>query len=58
MEADSDWQDQNPQSSNNFRISKFKSYILQRLTLKKKFKYKNVIKMKNKPDPALVGGSY
>jgi hypothetical protein len=24
----------------------------------KKFKYKNVIKMKNKPDAALVGGSY
>jgi hypothetical protein len=24
----------------------------------KKFKYENVIKMKNKPDPALVGGSY
>jgi hypothetical protein len=23
-----------------------------------KFKYKNVIKMKNKPDPALLGGSY
>jgi hypothetical protein len=24
----------------------------------KKFKYKNVIKMKNKPYPALLGGSY
>jgi hypothetical protein len=35
----------------------FKSYILRRSTLKK-FKYENVIKMKNKPDPALVGGSY
>jgi hypothetical protein len=23
-----------------------------------KFKYENVIKMKNKPDPALLGGSY
>jgi hypothetical protein len=23
-----------------------------------KFKYENIIKMKNKPDPALVGGSY
>jgi hypothetical protein len=26
--------------------------------LKKKFKYENVIKMKNKPYPALLGGSY
>jgi hypothetical protein len=57
MEADSDRQDQNPQSSNNFRISKFKSYILQRSTFLK-LKYENVIKRKNKPDPALVGGSY
>jgi hypothetical protein len=26
--------------------------------LSKKFKYENVIKMKNKPYPALLGGSY
>jgi hypothetical protein len=26
--------------------------------LLKKFKYEKVIKMKNKPDPALAGGSY
>jgi hypothetical protein len=46
---------ENPQSSNNFRISKFKSNILRRSTF---LKFKYVIKMKNKPDPALSGGSY
>jgi hypothetical protein len=42
---------------NNFRISKYKSYILRRLTFYK-FKYENFIKIKNKPDPDLSGGSY
>jgi hypothetical protein len=60
MEADSDQQDQIPQSSNNFRISSSSSSnpIYCKGQLFKKFKHENVIKMKNKPDPALVGGSY
>jgi hypothetical protein len=29
-----------------------------KVNFKKKFKYENVIKMKNKPDPAISGGSH
>jgi hypothetical protein len=66
MEADSDWQDQNsaknPQNGNNFRISNYSicnSYILcYEGKLSNKFKYENVIKMKNKPDPALSQSLY
>jgi hypothetical protein len=36
----------------------FQDQQAQILSIKKKFKYENIIKKKNKPDPALVGGSY
>jgi hypothetical protein len=47
----------NPSKGNNSRISRFKSYILTIPTFKK-FKYKDLFKIKNKPDPALSGNSY
>jgi hypothetical protein len=61
MEADSDRQDQNVRkilkavtisgsASSNPRYCEGKLY--------QKFKYGNIIKMKNKPDPAVLGGSY
>jgi hypothetical protein len=61
MEADSDRQDQNVQKilkavTNSGSASKNPVYCEGQLF--KKFKYENVIKMKNKPDPALLGDSY
>jgi hypothetical protein len=61
MEADSDRQDQNV-----WKILKAVTIpgsaslnpIYCEGQLLKKFKYENVIKMKNKPYPALLGGSY
>jgi hypothetical protein len=47
---------ENPSNGNNSRISRFKSYILTKLF--KKFKYEDLFKIKNKPDPALLGNSY
>jgi hypothetical protein len=49
---------ENPSNGNNSKISRFKYYILTIQTLKKKFKYEDLFKMKNKPDPALLGTSY
>jgi hypothetical protein len=48
---------ENPPNSNNSRISSSKSSIL---TMAKflKFKCENLIKLKNKPDPAILGTSY
>jgi hypothetical protein len=40
---------ENPSNGNNFKISSFKSKQCQ---LFKKFKYENVNKIKNKPEPA------
>jgi hypothetical protein len=48
---------ENPSNGNNSKISSFKSYILTRPTLKK-FKYEDLLEIKNKPDPALLGTSY
>jgi hypothetical protein len=44
-------------NGNNSRISRFKSYILTIPTFLK-FKYEDLFKIKNKPDPALLGTSY
>jgi hypothetical protein len=61
MEADSDRQDQNVLK--NLKLYQFQGQQLQllhttKVNLFKKFKYKNVIKMKNKPDPVLLRSSY
>jgi hypothetical protein len=48
---------ENPPKGNNSRISSSKSSILP-ITILKKCKYENLIKIKNKPDPALFGTSY
>jgi hypothetical protein len=61
MEADSDWQDQNVQKilkAVTISGSASTTPIYYKSQLFKKFQYKNVIKMKNKPDPALSGSSY
>jgi hypothetical protein len=62
MEADSDRQDQNVQKFLKAVRSPGSSASTNPIYceghLFKKFKYKNVIKMKNKPDPAHSGGSY
>jgi hypothetical protein len=57
MEADSDRQDQNPQAVTILGSASSNPKYCEGQLLNK-FKYENVIKMKNKPDPALVGGSY
>jgi hypothetical protein len=57
MEADSDRQDQNVRKILNAG-SASTNPIYTEGQLFQTFKYKNVIKMKNKPDPALLGGSY
>jgi hypothetical protein len=61
MEGDSDRQDHNVRKIlNAVTISRSASTnpIYCEGQLFYKFKYENVIKMKNKPDPALLGGSY
>jgi hypothetical protein len=61
MEADSDRQDQNVRKilkAVTISGSASSNPIYCEGQLLKKFKYENVIKMKNKPDPALLGGSY
>jgi hypothetical protein len=61
MEADSDRQDQNVRKilkAVTISGSASSNPIYCKGQLFQKFKYKNVIKMKNKPDPALLGGSY
>jgi hypothetical protein len=61
MEADSDRQDQNVRKilkAVTISGSASSNPIYCEGQLFKKFKYENVIKIKNKPDPALVGGSY
>jgi hypothetical protein len=61
MEADSDRQDQNGRKIlKAVTISGTASLnpIYCEGKLFQKFRYENVIKMKNKPDPALLGGSY
>jgi hypothetical protein len=45
---------ENPLNGNISRISRFKSYILTIQTSK----YEDLFKIKNKPDPALLGTSY
>jgi hypothetical protein len=47
---------ENRSNGNYSRISRVKSYILTIPTLKK-FKYEDLFKIKNKPDPALLGNS-
>jgi hypothetical protein len=61
MEADSARQDQNVQKilkAVTISGSASLNPIYCEGTLFQKFKYENVIQMKNKPDPALLGGSY
>jgi hypothetical protein len=61
MEADSERQDQNGRKNLKavtISRSAYSNPIYCEGQLFKKFKYENVIKMKNKPAPALVGGSY
>jgi hypothetical protein len=61
MEADSDRQYENEQKilkAVTISVSASSNPIYCEGQLFKKFKYENVIKMKNKPNPALVGGSY
>jgi hypothetical protein len=61
MEADSDRQDQNVRKilkAVTISGSASSNPIYCEGQLFQKFKYENVIKMKNKPDPALLGGSY
>jgi hypothetical protein len=61
MEADSGRQDQNVQKilkAVTISGSASSNPIYCGGQLFKKFKYQNIIKMKNKPDLALVGGSY
>jgi hypothetical protein len=61
MEADSDRQDQNVQKIHKavtISGSARSNSTFCRGQLFQKFKYENVIKRKNKPDPALFGGSY
>jgi hypothetical protein len=61
MEADSDRQDQDVQKilkAVTISGSSSSNRIYCEGQLFQKFKYENVIKMKNKPDPALLGGSY
>jgi hypothetical protein len=61
MEADSDRQDQNGRKilkAVTISGSASSNLIYCESQLFKKFKYENVIKMKNKPDLVLVGGSY
>jgi hypothetical protein len=48
---------ENPLNGNNSRIRRFKSYILTIPTIFK-FKYEGLFKIKNKPDPAILGTSY
>jgi hypothetical protein len=47
----------NPSNGNNSRIGSSKSYILT-IPIFSKLKYEDLFKMKNKPDPALLGTSY
>jgi hypothetical protein len=61
MEADSDRQDQNVRiilKAVTISGSASSNPIYSEGKLFQKFKYENVIKLKNKPDPALLGGSY
>jgi hypothetical protein len=61
MEADSDRQDQNVRKilkAVTISGSASSNPIYCEGQLFQKFKYENVIKKKNKPDPALLGGSY
>jgi hypothetical protein len=48
---------ENPSNGNSSRISRFKSYILTIPTFLK-FKYEDLFKINNKPDPTLLGTSY
>jgi hypothetical protein len=60
MEADSDRQDQNVRKilkEVTISGSASSNPIYCEDQLFQKFKYENLIKIKNKPDPALVGGS-
>jgi hypothetical protein len=61
MEADSDRQDQNVRKilkAVTISGSASTNPIYSEGQIFKKFKYENVIKMKNKADPALLGGAY
>jgi hypothetical protein len=62
MKADSDRQDQNVRKILKAVTIQDQQvqilYIYCEGKLFQKFKDENVIKMKNKPDPALLGGSY
>jgi hypothetical protein len=61
MEADSDLEDQNVRKilkAVTISGSASSNPIYCEGQLFQKFKYENVIKMKNKPDRALLGGSY
>jgi hypothetical protein len=61
MDADSDRQDQNVRKilkAVTISGSACSNPIFCEGQLFQKFKYENVIKMKNKPDPALLGGSF
>jgi hypothetical protein len=61
MEADSDWQDQNVRKilkAVTISGTASSNPIYCKGKLFQKLKYENIIKMKNKPDPALLGGSY
>jgi predicted RNA-binding protein with PUA domain len=61
MEADSDWQDQHVRKILKAVIisgSASTNPIYCEGKLFYKFKYENVMKMKNKPDPELSGASY
>jgi hypothetical protein len=57
MEADSDWQDQNVHNilkAVTLSGSACSNPIFCEGQLFQKFKYENLVKMKNKPDPALL----
>jgi hypothetical protein len=61
LEADSDQQDQNVQKilkAVTISGSASSNPIYCEGKFFQQFKYENVFKMKNKPDPALLGGSY
>jgi hypothetical protein len=61
MEADSDRQDQNVRKilkAVTISGSASSNPIYCEGKLFQNFNYENVIKMKNKPDPVLLGGSY